>query len=483
MPTPAETEGLLIRNGIAARTGEPFFPPVAPEELLARVLGGEGPGRRHLAELDARRRWGHGRSLGPKHGVDPRRLGEAGWGVIFAEQADAAVRQALAPLLRRRRRQAARLRPERYRELAGREGYRRGESKLRFLARHGVGPGPADPDRMPYYLLLVGGPEEIPWSFQTQLDVQYAVGRLAFDTPEEYARYAAGVVAAERGSLERPRRTVLFGTRRTGDLATELMHDELVLPVAARLAADAGGWQTEEVAGAEATRPHLARLLGGDETPALLFTACHGLCYERGDRGQRDGQGALVCQRPEAGAPHDGPPAFAAADLGDDACPGGLVLFAFACFSAGTPGPGEPRDAADELAPAADRPFVSRLAQRLLAHPRGGALAVVGHVDQAWTYSFRSTMAGAQTEVFLSTLRRLRAGYPLGSAMEFFDQRHAELACELAALRERLQLGGRPDAWSWTDVWTACHDARNFVILGDPAVKLAAASRGGRAAR
>src|SRR5262249_558012 len=156
--------------------------------------------------------------------------------------------------------------------------------------------------------------------------------------------------------------------------------------------------------------------------------------------------------------------------VGDEARLQGLVAFCFACFGAGTPRWDELDDARraerrSEKKPLAPEAFLGRLPQRLLGHPRGGALAVLGHVDRARGFSFAWAAPGPQTGAFESALQRLLAGQPVGWAMDPFNQRYAELASDLAAEREALDLGKTPDKTALTDLWIASHDARNYTIL------------------
>ena len=88
--------------------------------------------------------------------------------------------------------------------------YIAGESRRRWLARHGVAAGNVDPTCVPFYLLVVGCPGKIPFGFCRELSVEYAVGLLSFDTPAEYAAYAASVVAAEANELRPRSRQVTF---------------------------------------------------------------------------------------------------------------------------------------------------------------------------------------------------------------------------------------------------------------------------------
>lgn len=467
---------LFYFNGVDATAGGHLLAPASPEVVSRRAQGLQLDPR----ELDELRFWHERateRTFAPAEGRDPCDLAQVGWGVVFAYGCDPAVRDALRELLEHRRRQATAADPGYYREFWAEDGYRPGESKARFLARHGAGPGPVDPERVPYYLLLVGSGREIPFGVQYQLDVQYAVGRLSFETPEEYRRYAAGVVAAETEGVRRTRDLAFFAPENAGDRPTELSRRELVEPLAERLATDHGDWTVRTAVAGDATKPRLVDLLGGESTPALLFTASHGLGWPDGHPDQPRRQGALVCQEwpgPDSSTPLSGDEYLCADDVTDDARVHGLVAFLFACFGAGTPewddfshrAGGAERD---RLAPG---PLMSALPRRLLAHPRGGALAVAGHVDRAWGYSFSWPGAGRQTEVYRSCLARLLRGHPIGSAFDYVNLRYAELSSDLSSALEEVRYGRRADHLLLSTMWTANNDARGFVVLGDPAVRL-----------
>lgn len=436
---------ILFFNGIDAESGEYLKPP-------------------RLFWLKTRP---HREFTAIKGDDDLKDLSKTGWGIVFAQgdPRTPAILEALQPLLKRRREQASAAKERRYREYTGEHGYRSGEGKQEFLGRQKTSPGTIDPDNVPYYLLLVGDPKSIPYPFQYQLDVPCAVGRIHFDTLDEYERYALSVVKAETQPPERPRKTVLFGPRHQNDPATEISLRHLLEPLRDELRA-AGDWELSTAFAEDATKAHLRSVLGGPDTPALLFTGGHGTSFRLGKERQRPCQGALLCQE-WLGHGHIARPDvyFSAEDLDDSVRLGGLISFHFACFSAGTPAyDGFSTNGERQIAP---EPFVARLPQRMLSHRNGGALAVVGHVDTACESSFLWKVAGSQVLTFANTLVRLQEGYPVGAAMEPMNRRYAEISSDLFS---RKDMGDAKDWEAFLSI--ACQDARNYVIVGDPAVRL-----------
>ena len=475
-------------NGLDARSGD-YLLAASPGDLV-RAARGEPLDPRVLGELKARHQSALVGSFGVKEGVDVRDLGESGWGVIFpacepggaeARRQDAIV-EALAPLLQLRHAQATRDHQNYYKEYRGKLGVQAGEGKQKWVARQGAGPGPVDPDKIPYYLLIVADPRAISFRFQSQLGVQYAVGRLWFSSLDEFASYAASVVAAETQRPTLARRLAFFAATNPDDAATAASTRHLVTPLADLFQRDRYvGWSVERIVGEAATRQALEGLLRG--APALLFTATHGAGFPCGDALQLAHQGALVCQDwpgPRAWRQPLPERFYLAGDhLAADLDLRGRIAFLFACYGAGTPELDEfSRQDGRGRGPIAPHPFVAALPSALLGRPRGGALAVIGHVERAWGHSFLwagsgpGGRVGAQTAVFESALKSLLGGAPVGAAMEVFDERYAELASDLSVALEEVEHGGAVPEAELAGMWTANNDARGYAILGDPAVRL-----------
>lgn len=473
--------GKIYINGIDGVTGDYLVPPLEYSQVAAFVKG--EPVESALLRW-LRRIW---RTITQPHlglplGVDPADVRQAGWAVVFHADEKQAVKDALASLIEYRRQEVGDDRKVKVLE------YRDGEEHRGWLARHGVGVGTVEPTKVPYYLLLVGSPVRIPFLFAHLLDVEYAVGRLYFDTPSEYADYVASVIDYETApTVPNDREAVFFATRHPFDRATQLSADLLVNPLADGVpaqgmqpaqpgVAERWGFRARKVWGDGATKAALAQTLapvGGQRPPAFLFTATHGMGWPPGHARQRTDQGALVCEDwPGFGtiAPTH---YFAGQDVPGDARVHGLIAFHFACYGAGTPShdrfmhkPGQPPP------PIADAPFVAALPQALLSHPQGGALACISHVERAWGYSIVTPQAGPQLLPFQNAVGRILVGQPVGYAMKDFNERYAALSTTLTGMLEEMGVGAEVSDDELASAWIERNDAEGYAIIGDPAARL-----------
>ena len=334
----ADEDARLHLNGIDALTGLPVVPPLTEVEA-ARCAGSKPPAEdvgllRRLWEALKR----------PFHGlpddIDPTDVAIAGWAVVLPTETPDEVRQAIGQLFAHRR-DHTRVPADRCLTL----DYRPGQSLADWLRVLGAHLADVEPTRLPYYVVLVGGPEIISFEFQALLDMNYAVGRIAFDRPEQYQHYVESLIAYEKaGAAPNGREVLYWGPRNRADRATQLSADCLIRPLFEGIAA-AGNqpglpaiaeqrlFRSRCLVGPEATRANLLEPLHAAEPggrPAFLFTASHGLEWPKGHDKQVAEQGALLCQDwPSLGVPPRSEHCLNASHIDDDAQasrPGGLPI-------------------------------------------------------------------------------------------------------------------------------------------------------------
>ncbi len=241
---------------------------------------------------------------------------------------------------------------------------------------------------------------------------------------------------------------------------------------------DQPNWKIQTILKNDANKANLVQLFESDDGPAFLFTASHGMGFPKDDPRQLPHQGALLCQdwpgpREWKRKPIPEEQYFSADDVSQTARIGGMTNFHFACYGAGTPQKDNfAHKAFQERLDITSLPFIARLPQRLLSHPNGGVLAVIGHVERAWGYSFRWEKAGEQRGALENTLKRLIEGHPVGSALEYLNERYAELSTMLTDELEEIKFGAVPNNTDLAGLWMANNDARGYIIIGDPAVRL-----------
>jgi hypothetical protein len=132
--------------------------------------------------------------------------------------------------------------------------------------------------------------------------------------------------------------------------------------------------------------------------------------------------------------------------------------------------------------------FVSGLGKAALANPNG-PLAVLSHIDLAWSYSYEELRVGGAEDSrrvsgsnrslnFFQLMTKLVAGARAGAASLALKLRLGAVGAELNAHYDRCKRVGAVEGATSTDLlalgnlWMLHQDLLGFTLLGDPAVRL-----------
>ncbi len=336
--------------------------------------------------------------------------------------------------------------------------------------------------KTPQYILIVGGPDQIPFRFQSILSTVANVGRVHFEDLDDLTTYVHKLIRIENAPEPLSRKEVVvfapdgglpdptyFSKRYMADPLAEHMHESL-------------GFDTHTLSSIDATKTKSLAALQQTK-PALVYTASHGLgALDQTLEVQQRYNGAICCQRTGSERRTEDW-LFAAHDIPlEEPFLEGAIFFQFACFGYGTPAESDYAhwlpNARDDY-PGTD--FVAAIPKKLLAHPRG-PIAYIGHLDTAFLHGFadvsnRHIDARWHTRIapFKAAVEDILGAQPSGLSMRNLHNRYSVCNALITNIYDREKRG----RLTWTpalkarflDNWITRGDAQNYMVFGDPAAR------------
>ena len=425
-------------------------------------------------------------------GADPNSLPDQRWGLIVPEGAAGDRLLQLVEPLRRARREE------------------QGEDVIVYRAAPGIGAEEASrwwsdvyqaedlsDEDVPRYLLILGDADLVSWELQQRLASDTFIGRLCFPAEQGYEAYVHKLLSTERRTPSGGARA-LFCAVRDGSAATRVGHAGLLSPAVAQTQKERekGTFKAagiEQIGEADPLSAGELLAAAASDQPTLLFSISNGCGAPRAGWTSREEQlrmqGAMVLPAGER---------LTAGDVAERPFLPGGAWFYFACYGAGTPQKsayhhwlaamrgmglyGGDVDSVLRSLPGKDgRPFVGALPQAALANEKG-PLAVMGHVDLAWTFSFQDTAVPGRyrTSRFMDIFRTIVEGKRVGAGyfklQRFFNQASVDLS-EMYNQDARRKAPLPPEEEKARRLrkallWMLRQDLSAYVLLGDPAARL-----------
>jgi hypothetical protein len=329
------------------------------------------------------------------------------------------------------------------------------------LSRFGVGKG-----RLPRYIVIIGGPEVIPWSVQYTLCTRHAVGRLPL-SGNALGNYVDALLSGWSNGDVDPTAALLWTVDHGGGDITSLMRAVIAGPLATELH-DPRLPGFRDLTGADATGSALLTALRSVR-PALVATSSHGRT------GPLDDAAAM---RATLGLPVDANHVTMALPDLTAAMPGGAIWFAQACCSAGGDTPSHydgllrPGTTAHAVVTAVAELGATVAPAALTLLGRANPVrAVLGHVEPTFDWTLRVAESGqglGHTIVAGLSTNLLGARQPLGYSLADYRTEVGELHNQWAEQHGQLAAGDTSVRETLTRLRLTAIDRQSLVLLGDP---------------